>query len=413
MKDIKICVVGLGYVGLPLAVELSNYFPVTGFDINSSRISTLKNNFDPTGEVSSEILAKSSMIFTSDESCIKESNFIIIAVPTPIDKYKKPDLTPLLKASETVGKNLSEGTVIVYESTVYPGATEEDCIPVLEKYSHLNWKKDFFVGYSPERINPGDKVHTFATIVKVVSGDTSETLETIAMVYSTAVKAGIHKASSIKVAEAAKVIENTQRDINIALMNELKIIFDKLNIPTHEVLKASQTKWNFLPFEPGLVGGHCIGVDPYYLAFKAEEIGHHPQIIRAGRRINDAMGKYYARTLIKKMIHKNLTIKNSNVLICGFTFKENVPDIRNTRVIDIIDELQEFGITPDIWDPVADKDEVEKEYGIKLCEKTNEKYYDAIIIAVKHKQFIEENAQIFYNLLKDKNGIILDLKNIL
>jgi UDP-N-acetyl-D-glucosamine/UDP-N-acetyl-D-galactosamine dehydrogenase len=412
MENIKICVVGLGYVGLPLAVELSKYFPVTGFDINTKRIETLNNHIDPTGEVSKEDLQNSTMTFSSEGKIIKESNFIIIAVPTPIDRHKSPDLTPLIKASQTVGNNLVKGSIVVYESTVYPGATEDECVPVLEQYSHLKWKRDFFVGYSPERINPGDKKHTFATIVKVVSGDSDSTLEIISKVYGTAVKAGIHKATTIKVAEAAKVIENTQRDINIALMNELKIIFDKMDIPAQDVLSASRTKWNFLPFEPGLVGGHCIGVDPYYLAFKAEEIGHHPQIIMAGRRINDAMGKYYARTLIKKMIENDFTIKGSNVLICGITFKEDVPDIRNTKVIDIIKELNEFGIYPDIWDPVADKDEVKNEFNLTLCNEPKKNYYDAIILTVKHNQFIQIKTDGFKTYLKNDKNILYDIKNI-
>ena len=412
MSNISVCVVGLGYVGLPLAIELANYFPVNGFDIKQSRIDVLTSGFDPTGEVSAEDLKNTSLHLSADPEVIKNSNFIIIAVPTPIDAHNIPDLTPLYRSSETVGKHLSPGSIVVYESTVYPGVTEDECVPVLEKFSGLTWKKDFNVGYSPERINPGDKVHTFANIVKVVSGDTSETLETVAKVYGSAVKAGIHKASSIKVAEAAKVIENTQRDINIALMNELKIIFDKMNISTRDVLEAASTKWNFLPFEPGLVGGHCIGVDPYYLAYKAEEIGHHPQIIRAGRRINDAMGKYFARELIKKMIHQDFSVLSSKVLICGITFKENVPDIRNSRVIDIINELKVFGVTPQVWDPVADKQEVKEEYSIDLLDAPSTGTYHAILLAVKHRQFIEKKSNNLTSLLT-KNGIIYDLKEVL
>lgn len=412
MTDISICVVGLGYVGLPLAVELAKYFKVAGFDIQKRRIENLKNGIDPTGEVSSKLLKETDMVFTTEPNVIKKANFIIIAVPTPIDEHKKPDLTPLFLSSETVGKNLQKGSTVVYESTVYPGVTEEECVPVLEKYSGMTWKEDFFVGYSPERINPGDKVHTFSTIVKVVSGDTETTLETVASVYGAAVKAGIHKASSIKVAEAAKVIENTQRDINIALMNELKIIFDKMSISTSDVLSASSTKWNFLPFEPGLVGGHCIGVDPYYLAFKAEAIGHHPQIINAGRRINDAMGKYFARELIKRMIKKNIAINENSVLICGITFKENVPDIRNSRVIDIIKELEQFGVVPKIWDPVADKEEVKEEYGIELLENPQTKVFGAILLAVKHRHFISLGENGLQKLLSD-NGLIYDIKEVL
>jgi UDP-N-acetyl-D-galactosamine dehydrogenase len=409
MFEPKICVVGLGYVGLPLAVELAKYFPVSGFDIKEQRIATLKNGIDPTNEVSTETLKNSTLVCTSDPSAIKNANFIIVAVPTPIDDHKNPDLTPLYKSSETVGKNLQNGAIVVYESTVYPGVTEDECVPVLEKYSGMKWKKDFFVGYSPERINPGDKKHTVATITKIVSGDTPDTLDKVALVYGTAVKAGIHKATSIKVAEAAKVIENTQRDINIALMNELKIIFDKMGMSTRDVLAAASTKWNFLPFEPGLVGGHCIGVDPYYLAFKAEEIGHHPQIIMAGRRINDAMGRYFARELIKKMIHKKLNIMDSNILVLGITFKENVPDIRNSKVIDIINELKEFGINVHVYDPVADKHEVEEEYHITTIESIANKQFDSIILAVKHKEFLE-NGPDYYSKLLPKNGILYDIK---
>ena len=354
MYNPVICVVGLGYVGLPLAIELSKYFKVIGFDVSQKRIETLQKGKDPNKEVESEALQQSSMGFFCDPSVIQQADFIIVAVPTPVDAHNIPDLTPVIKASETVGRNIKRGAVAVYESTVYPGVTEDECVPIIEKLSELVWKKDFFVGYSPERINPGDRMHRFATIKKIVSGDTPETLEKVAQVYGTAVKAGIYKAASIKVAEAAKVIENTQRDINIALMNELRIIFDKMGISTREVLEAAKTKWNFLPFEPGLVGGHCIGVDPYYLAYKAEEIGHHPQIIMAGRRINDAMGRYFARELIKKLIHKKIAIKDAKVLVLGMTFKENVPDIRNSKVITIIKELQEFGILVDVWEPVAD-----------------------------------------------------------
>jgi UDP-N-acetyl-D-glucosamine/UDP-N-acetyl-D-galactosamine dehydrogenase len=408
----KVCVVGLGYVGLPLAVELAKYFPVCGFDIKQSRIDTLNKCIDPTGEISTEILKNTSLTFSSNPQIMKEANFIIVAVPTPIDDHKNPDLTPLYKSSETVGKYLQKGTIVVYESTVYPGVTEDECVPVLEKASNLKWKEDFFVGYSPERINPGDKNHTVSTITKIVSGDLPETLEKVAFVYGTAVKAGIHKATTIKVAEAAKVIENTQRDINIALMNELKIIFDKMGISTRDVLTAASTKWNFLPFEPGLVGGHCIGVDPYYLAYKAEEIGHHPQIIMAGRRINDAMGRYFARELIKKMIHRKLNIMGSNVLILGITFKENVPDIRNSKVIDIIGELKEFGINVHVWDPIADNNEVKEEYGIDLIQGLEDQKYDSIVLAVKHKPFIENGATHFdKNLVK--NGIFYDIKEVI
>lgn len=408
----KITVIGLGYVGLPLAIELAKYFPVKGFDINEKRIAILKEGRDPNGEVSNEDLQNSSLEVSFNPEIITEADMIIVAVPTPIDGHNIPDLTPLIKASETVGKSMKKGAVIVYESTVYPGATEDDCVPVLEKTSGLKWKEDFFIGYSPERINPGDRVHTFATITKIVSGDTPETLDKVAHVYGTAVTAGIHRATSIRVAEAAKVIENTQRDINIALMNELQIIFDKMGISTRDVLEAAGTKWNFLPFQPGLVGGHCIGVDPYYLAFKAEEVGHHPQIIRAGRRINDAMGRYYARELIKMLIHRDKTIKGAKVLICGITFKENCPDIRNSRVIDIISELKEFAIDIDVWDPQADSDEVKDEYDIDLIESPQKGDYDGIVLAVKHKEFIEEGRGRLEQYL-NTNGELYDIKEVL
>ncbi len=411
MYNPKICVVGLGYVGLPLAIELAKYFNVTGFDIKESRINNLISGYDSTGETDSQTLKSSSLNFTSNQSLIKEADFVIVAVPTPIDEHKSPDLTPLYRSSETVGKNLKKGAIVVYESTVYPGVTEDECVPVLERFSGMKWKKDFFVGYSPERINPGDKVHTVSKITKIVSGDCEETLEKVAHVYGSAVKAGVYKASCIKVAEAAKVIENTQRDINIALMNELKIIFDKMNISTKEVLQAASTKWNFLPFEPGLVGGHCIGVDPYYLAYKAEEIGHHPQIIMAGRRINDAMGRYFARELIKKMIHKRITIMSADVLILGITFKENVPDIRNSKVIDIIKELTEFGIKTHVWDPVANPIEVKEEYGIDLIENAHNRTFDSIVLAVKHDQFIKMGKDYFQKLLSP-DGLFYDIKEV-
>lgn len=407
----NVCVVGLGYVGLPLAIELAKYYNVTGFDINQKRINSLLNKNDPTGEVSKESLTKTTAVFSCDPAVIKNNSFIIVAVPTPIDSHKNPDLTPVVNASKTVGSNLSSGSIVVYESTVYPGVTEDVCVPILEKCSGLKWKQGFNVGYSPERINPGDKVHTFSTITKIVSADCDTSLENVASVYGTAVKAGIHKASSIKVAEAAKVIENTQRDINIALMNELRIIFDKLGISTREVLNAASTKWNFLPFEPGLVGGHCIGVDPYYLAYLAEEIGHHPQIIMAGRRINDAMGRYFARELIKKMIHKKLNIMGGKILILGVTFKENVPDIRNSKVIDIIQELESFGVNVDVWDPVADAEEVQAEYNISLTNEPQQNSYQAIILAVKHNSFINKGSSFFKQFLVT-DGLLFDLKEV-
>jgi UDP-N-acetyl-D-glucosamine/UDP-N-acetyl-D-galactosamine dehydrogenase len=407
-----VCVVGLGYVGLPLAIEMSNYFSVLGFDINKKRVETLKKGNDPNKEVESGTLKKSTMDYSFDTAVIKQADFIIVAVPTPVDSHNIPDLSPVIKATETVAQNLKPGAIVVYESTVYPGVTEDECVPILEKLSRLTWKKGFFVGYSPERINPGDKVHRFASIVKIVSGDTPETLEKVAHVYGTAVKAGIFRAASIKVAEAAKVIENTQRDINIALMNELRIIFDKMGISTREVLDAARTKWNFLPFEPGLVGGHCIGVDPYYLAYKAEEIGHHPQIIMAGRRINDAMGRYFARELIKKLIFNKVGIMDARILMLGITFKEDVPDIRNSKVVTIIKELQEFGIVVDVWDPCADPDEVHEEYGIRPILDPRPSTYDGVVLAVKHQAFIERKREGLQAFCK-KGGIFYDIKEVL
>lgn len=405
----RLCVVGLGYVGLPLAVEMAKHFPTQGFDINVQRVDTIRSGVDPNGEVAPEALTGSKLTVTADPADIGQADIIIVAVPTPIDPHRRPDLTPLLKASATVGENMREGAIVAYESTVYPGATEEECVPVLESSSGLKWREQFHVGYSPERINPGDKVHTFSTITKVVAGDTPQTLETLSEVYGAAVEAGIHRASSIKVAEAAKVIENTQRDINIALMNELQIIFDKLGISTKEVLRAARTKWNFLPFEPGLVGGHCIGVDPYYLAHKAEAIGHHPQIIMAGRRINDAMGRYYARELIKKMIHRKKPIRDSRVLVFGITFKEDVPDIRNSKVISIVNELTDFGISVDIWDPVASAEEVKHEYGVTLVDTPDRQAYDAALLAVKHRTFLELGSEGIRGFL-NTDGVFYDIK---
>jgi UDP-N-acetyl-D-galactosamine dehydrogenase len=405
-------VVGLGYVGLPLAVALSRQFKVIGFDINTRRIAVLKGGKDPNGEVPPEELNTASIEYTSEGVALARADIIIIAVPTPIDAHKNPDLTPLYRSSETVGAHMKKGAIVVYESTVYPGVTEDECVPALEKASGLTWKKDFFVGYSPERINPGDKKHTFTTILKIVSGDTPETLEKVAAVYGAVVKPGVHRASSIKVAEASKVIENTQRDINIALMNELRIIFDKMGISTREVLAAAGTKWNFLPFEPGLVGGHCIGIDPYYLAYKAEEIGHHPQIIMAGRRINDAMGRYFARVLIKKMIRGKRNVMGGRVLVLGITFKENCPDIRNSRVEDIVRELQEFGILVDVWDPVADPDEVREEYGFTPVIEPSPGTYDAVILAVKHDSFVAAGVQGLKAFLRP-DGIFYDIKEAL
>ncbi|MDR0305926.1 MAG: nucleotide sugar dehydrogenase [Chitinispirillales bacterium] len=409
MYNPKICVLGLGYVGLPLAVELGKHFKTYGFDIKESRINSLKDFKDPNREVTAQELKESNVEFSTSPAVIRNADFVIVAVPTPIDDHKNPDLTPLYRSSETVGANLKPGAVVVYESTVYPGVTEEECVPVLEKVSGMKWKKDFFVGYSPERINPGDKVHTVTTIKKVVSGDTQETLDKVAHVYDAVVKVGVHKVSSIKVAEAAKVIENTQRDINIALMNELRIIFDKAGISAKEVLEAAGTKWNFLPFEPGLVGGHCIGVDPYYLAYKAEEIGHHPQIIMAGRRINDAMGRYFGRELIKQMIHRKLRM-DGKVLILGITFKEDVPDIRNSKVIDIVKELNDFGIQTEVFDPMADRADVLREYGFELTAAPKQGAYEAVVLAVKHEQFLRNISELKSCLVE--NGIFYDIKQV-
>lgn len=407
----KIAVVGLGYVGLPVAVAFGKQQKVVGFDINESRIQELKNNYDRTNEVTEDKLKNTNMEYTSNAEDLKKADFIIIAVPTPIDKHNKPDLLPLLKASETVGKVITPDTIVVYESTVYPGATEEECVPVLEKYSGLVCGKDFFVGYSPERINPGDKVHTFETITKVVSGQTLEVLEITADVYSSVVTAGVHKASSIKVAEAAKVIENTQRDVNIALMNELAIIFDKLDIDTNEVLKASGTKWNFLNFKPGLVGGHCIGVDPYYLTHKAQEVGHHPEVILAGRRINDNMAKHIASNVIKELLKQGLEVQGATVNVLGLTFKENCPDLRNTKVIHIIEELKEYGLNVTVNDVEADKNEAKKFFGLELIDTKELKMADVVLFAVPHKDYME-NKKDYINLVKDC-GIVFDIKGII
>jgi len=409
----KIAVVGLGYVGLPVAVAFGRKYPVIGFDINENRIETLKSGVDYTNEVELEELKEAQIEFTSDGSKLTEANFIIVSVPTPINAHNQPDLTPLLKASETVGANLKKGTIIVYESTVYPGATEDDCVPVLEKASGLECGKDFFVGYSPERINPGDKVHTFTTITKVVSGQTPEVLDIVADVYASVVTAGVHKASSIKVAEAAKVIENTQRDVNIALMNELALIFDRVGIDTAEVLEAAGTKWNFLNFTPGLVGGHCIGVDPYYLTHKAEMVGHHPEVILAGRRINDNIGKYVAEVLVKKLIKLNLPVQGARVTVLGLTFKENVPDLRNSKVIDVIRELQEYGIDVQVTDAQADSAEAVREYGVSLTPYNELLPSEAVVLAVSHREYIETGWTQFDRLLKHGKGIVVDIKSAL
>lgn len=407
---IKIAIIGLGYVGLPLAVEFGKKFKTVGFDINPKRIHGLQQGIDTTLEVAPEVLKKSGgLSYTTNLQEIKECNFFIVTVPTPIDTYKSPDLTPLIKASESVGKALKKGDIVVYESTVYPGVTEEVCAPILEAESGLVLNKDFFVGYSPERINPGDKEHTVTTILKVVSGSTPETLETVDAVYRSIIKAGTHRAESIRVAEAAKVIENTQRDVNIALINELALLFNRLGIDTAAVLRAAGTKWNFLRFAPGLVGGHCIGVDPYYLTHKAQEVGYHPEVILAGRRINDNMGVYVAGQVVKLMTQKQIQVVGSHILILGLTFKENCPDIRNTRVIDIIQELKSYNAHVHVYDPWADVKEVEHEYGIKMDETLHEHYYDTIILAVPHRQFKEWTLNDLNRYTKEQH-IVYDVK---
>jgi len=410
---IKIGVIGLGYVGLPLAVEFGKTIDTIGFDISESRIKELEKGHDRTLEVEDEGLkAAIKLKYTSNIKDLKTCNYYIVTVPTPIDKNKRPDLSPLIKASETVGKVLSKGDIVIYESTVYPGATEEECVPVLEKHSGLKFNKDFYCGYSPERINPGDKEHTFTTIKKVTAGSTPEIGKKVDDLYKMVVTAGTHLASSIKVAEAAKVIENSQRDINIAFVNELAVIFNRMGIDTLEVLEAAGTKWNFLPFKPGLVGGHCIGVDPYYLTHKAQEIGYNPEIILAGRRLNDNMGGFVAGQIVKLMIKKEQRIAGSRALVLGITFKENCPDIRNSRVIDIISEMTEFGIEVDTYDPWADPQEVREEYGVKLVSKDqlqSNGAYNAIVLAVAHEKFNELDI----SKLKSDDTIVYDVKGIL
>ncbi|RRD37161.1 nucleotide sugar dehydrogenase [Fusobacterium nucleatum] len=415
-KNLKLAVVGMGYVGFPLAVSFAESgFEVIGFDTNKNKIESYLEGKDPTGEIGSERLVKISNIhFTSDEEKLKEAKFVIVAVPTPVLKNKMPDLNPVEGASKIVGKNLSRNTIVVYESTVYPGVTEDICIPILERESGMKCGKDFKVGYSPERINPGDKVHRVENIVKITSGIDEESSDIIAQVYGTIIKAGIHRAPSIKVAEAAKVIENSQRDINIAFVNELSLIFDKLGIDTLEVLEAAGTKWNFLSFKPGLVGGHCIGVDPYYLANKAEEVGYHADVILAGRKTNDGMGKFIAEKTIKKLIEAEKVVKNSHVLIMGLTFKENCPDLRNSKVEDIINELKEYNVKISVVDPIADKNEAKREYNVELEKIEDIKNLDAIILAVGHNEYKEidlENLEKYY--LNKKNKILIDVKGII
>jgi UDP-N-acetyl-D-galactosamine dehydrogenase len=409
-NNIKIAVIGLGYVGLPLAVEFGKNHSVMGFDINAERISALNTGIDHTLEVSEEELAEATQLsYSSDINALKDCNFFIVTVPTPIDDYKQPDLTPLIKASEAIGGVLKQGDIVVYESTVYPGATEEVCIPVLEKVSGLTFNQDFYAGYSPERINPGDKEHRVTNILKVTAGSTSEVADLVDDVYNLVITAGTHKAASIKVAEAAKVIENTQRDVNIALINELAIIFNKMGIDTQAVLEAAGTKWNFLPFRPGLVGGHCIGVDPYYLTHKAQAIGYNPEIILAGRRLNDGMGEYVTTQLIKTMIKKRIQVEGAKVLILGLSFKENCPDVRNTKVIDIVHELQEYNIDVDVYDPWVDASEAEHEYGIAPISTPSNGQYDGIILAVAHKEFAQMGVSAIRDLGRD-NHVLYDLK---
>jgi len=413
IEDIKLAVVGLGYVGLPLAVEFGKQRPVIGFDINTRRIAELQGGSDHTLEVDAQELAEASHLhYSADPAVLGQANVFIVTVPTPIDEYKRPDLTPLVKASETLGKVLKRGDIVIYESTVYPGATEEDCVPVLERVSGLKFNQDFYAGYSPERINPGDKAHRVSTIKKVTSGSTPEVAELVDALYREIIVAGTHKAPSIRVAEAAKVIENTQRDVNIALINELALIFNRMGIDTEAVLQAAGTKWNFLPFRPGLVGGHCIGVDPYYLTHKAQAIGYHPEIILAGRRLNDSMGEYVVSQLVKAMTKQRIHVQGARVLVMGLTFKENCPDLRNTRVVDIVKELGEYGVSVDVYDPWVDAEEAQHEYGLAPVTQPEPGLYDGIILAVAHQQFVDMGATAIRALGKPQH-VLYDLKYVL
>ncbi|GMQ92071.1 MAG: nucleotide sugar dehydrogenase [Gammaproteobacteria bacterium] len=406
-----VAIVGLGYVGLPLALEFGKKQKTIGFDINDKKIGLYRQHIDlVAGASAEEMQAATHIEYSSDPAILKNADYLIVAVPTPIDEARQPDFTPLIRTSTTVGQNMKKGCTVIYESTVYPGATEDICVPILEKESGLKWKKDFHVGYSPERINPGDKEHTVATIVKVVSGDDDTTLEKIAKLYETVITAGVHRASCIKTAEAAKVIENTQRDLNIALMNELAIIFDMIGIDTLEVLEAAGSKWNFLPFRPGLVGGHCISVDPYYLTHKAEMMGYHPQVVLAGRRINDSMGKFVAQQTVKHMIAANSHVKGSKVNIIGLTFKENCPDLRNSRVKDVIDELEDFGVEVHLYDPVALLDELKREYGDRICSWDDLPEADALIVAVLHEAVLDMDNEVLASKIK-KGGCFIDVKS--
>ena len=413
LKDKKIAIIGLGSVGLPLAVEFGKKYPVIGFDINQKRISDLTDGDDKTLEVApSELGLAKNLSFASDPAALKECNIFIVTVPTPIDNANRPDLTPLIKASETVGRAIGVGAVVVYESTVYPGCTEEVCVPVLEKFSGLKFNKDFYCGYSPERINPGDKVNTLTKIKKITSGSTPEVADAVDELYKSIITAGTHKASNIKVAEAAKVIENTQRDLNIALINELSVLFDRLNIDTLEVLEAAGSKWNFLPFRPGMVGGHCIGVDPYYLTHKAEEVGYHPQIILAGRRMNDNMARYVARNTIKLMLRNGIDVARSKVAVLGVTFKENCPDIRNSKVVDLISELSSWGVKVLVSDPYADSEEVTHEYGLSLTALEDLGLVDAIVVAVGHNEYRTLELERLKTFLKGDKPLLVDVKSL-
>ena len=413
MQNKNIAIIGLGYVGLPLAVEFGKKYQVIGFDINEARLAELSKGHDSTLEVDdAELASATKLSFSSNLDDLRRANVYIVTVPTPIDEHRQPDLTPLIKASETLGKVIKAGDVVIYESTVYPGATEEDCIPVIERVSGLKYNVDFFAGYSPERINPGDKEHRVTTIKKVTSGSTPDVAEFVDSLYRSIITAGTYKASSIRVAEAAKVIENTQRDLNIALINELAVIFNKLGIDTEEVLLAAGTKWNFLPFRPGLVGGHCIGVDPYYLTHKAQSIGYHPEVILAGRRINDSMGRYVVSELVKAMIKRRIHVAGAKVLVMGLTFKENCPDIRNTKVVDILAELKEYGVEADVFDPWVDTAEAQHEYGITPLQQPEQGTYDAVILAVGHKEFRRLGAAGIRAFMKP-DSVLYDLKYVL
>jgi len=410
-KEAKLCVIGLGYVGLPIALEFARKIKVIGFDIKADRVELMKKSIDPSEELDACAFENTDILFTANPDDIKDAHFFIIGVPTPIDKHNLPDLTPVISASRTVGKALKKGDYVVYESTVYPGCTEEDCIPILEEMSGLKFGEDFSVGFSPERINPGDTTNTLTSVVKVVSGNTPEALDNIAQTYELVIKAGVHRASSIKVAEAAKIIENTQRDVNIALMNELSIIFNRMGINTYEVLEAAGTKWNFLKFSPGLVGGHCIGVDPYYLAFKAQEFRYHPQIIKSGRFVNDSMGFYVAKQLVKKLISISKNVLNARVLVMGVTFKEDVSDIRNSKVADVISELKSYGVIVDVVDPFANSEHLEEEYGFGLTTDIKDNY-DAVIVAVSHKEYHKLDESYYKNLMQVDNPIFFDIKGV-